>query len=137
MDDLLEAARVFLERDLLPSLTEDAWLHDHTLAAIETLAIIQRELRLSAEQLQTEWQRLNFVQRLNAPMPNDPDEARAALNERHRRLCDEITSGRYDYQPQRAALFEHLLVTTRSQIEISNPDFLRELALEDQQAHDG
>jgi hypothetical protein len=137
MDDLLEASRVFLERDLLPSLTEDAWLRERTLAAIETLAIVQRELRLSAEQLQAEWRRLNFVQRVDAPVPGDMDAIVAALNERNHKLCDEIASGRYDYQPQRAALFEHLLVTTRGQIEVSNPEFLRELALEDRPSPDG
>jgi hypothetical protein len=136
VDNLLEASRVFLERDLLPSLMEDAWMRERTQVTIETLAIVQRELRLSAEQLQAEWRRLNFVQRTDIPMPSDPDEARAALNERNRKLCDEIAAGRYDYQPQRAALFEHLLVTTRGQIEVSNPDFLRELVLEDQQPHD-
>jgi hypothetical protein len=135
VDNLLEAARLFLERDLLPTLMGDAWLRDHTAATIETLAIVQRELRLSAEQLQAEWTRLNFVQRVHTPMPTDLNEAKQALAARNRKVCDEIASGRYDYQPQRAALFEHLLVTTRAQIEVSNPDFLQELVLEDQSRH--
>jgi hypothetical protein len=130
IDQLLEAVRGYLQRDVVPAMQADRKQYYQALVAINVLGIIQREMQMNAEHLKAEWSRLNFVQNLSAPFPADLAEARAALAERNRKLCEEISAGRYDYSPQRSALFEHLKVTTRAQLEVANPKFLQSLAAE-------
>jgi hypothetical protein len=133
--ELLEAVRTHLINEVIPSLkAKDEKLVAQTTIAANVLAIVTREMQFEAEHLRAEWMRLNFVQNTTPPppMPTDVKDIRQALAERNRKLCEEITSGRYDYQPQRAALFEHLLVTARTQLEVANPQFLEALALEDE-----
>jgi hypothetical protein len=128
---LLGAIRTYLDNEVIPAASEDCKQQQRALVAINVLGIVEREMRTSAEHVQTEWTRLNFVQNVTTPLPADGVEARQALAERNRKLCEEISAGRYDYSPQRAALFEHLLVTSHAQLEVANPEFLKELAIED------
>src|SRR5262245_4376102 len=134
VNELLEAAYQHLETQVAPVLHDDRKLYYQTLVAINVLKIIQRELQHGNEHLKEEWTRLNFVQNLTTPYPDDADEVLPALSERNRKLCEEIDAGRYDYMPARAALFEHLLVTTRKQLEVANPRYLEALAEEDKLA---
>ena len=89
-----------------------------------------------ADHLRAEWNGLNFVQNVTMPAPGDAEGLRATLAERNRKLCQEIDAGRYDQMPQRAALFEHLLMTVQTQLEVANPRFLQALAAEDGRAPD-
>ena len=127
---LLEAVKSYLQGDVLPGVQADRKQHDQTLVAINVLGIVEREIQMSADHLKAEWLRLNFVQNVSTPFPVEIAEARGALAERNRKLCEEISAGRYDYAPQRSALFEHLVVTTRAQLEVANPNFLQALAAE-------
>ncbi|MEO8609794.1 MAG: DUF6285 domain-containing protein [Chloroflexota bacterium] len=127
---LLDAVKGYLQREVVPALEADRKQYYQMLVAINVLGIVEREMQMSVEHLQTEWSRLNFVQNVSTPLPTEISEARAALAERNRKLCEEIGAGRYDYAPQRSALFEHLLVTTRAQLEVANPKFLQAIAVE-------
>ncbi len=130
IEQLLGAVRGYLQREVVPSVQADRKQYYQTLVAINVLGIVQRELQMNMEHLKAEWARLNFVQNVSTPLPVDMVEARAALTERNRKFCEEISAGRYDYAPQRSALFEHLLITTRAQLEVANPKFLQALAAE-------
>jgi hypothetical protein len=131
LSQLLDAVRYHLESQVIPAVENDRKLYYQTLVAINVLHIVQRELLMSPDHLRAEWHRLNFVQNVTMPLPNTVNELRAALAERNRKLCQEIDAGRYDYMPQRAALFEHLLMTAQTQLEVANPRFLGALAAED------
>jgi hypothetical protein len=132
LSELLDAVRIHLDHSVVEAVQEDRKLYFQTLVAINALRIIEREMHAGFGPLQAEWGRLNFLQKVEKSLPTHPDEARAALAERNRKLCEEIVAGRYDYAPQRAALFEHLLMTTHEQLEIANPRFLETLAIEDE-----
>jgi hypothetical protein len=133
--ELIEAVRYHLETNVIPELhddpNDDRKLYYQTLVATNVLRIIEREMQTGIEQIREEWMRLNFVQGVDVLFPGEQSTVHDALIERNRKLCEEIKAGRYDYLPQRAALFEHLLLTTRQQLEVSNPKFLEALAAED------
>src|SRR6266540_4259152 len=96
LSDLLDAVRLYLENAITPVIQEDRKLYYQTLVAINVLDIIERQIEMEAEHLRTEWKRLDFVQQTTIPMPPDPDDLRAALDERNRKLCGDINAGRYD-----------------------------------------
>jgi hypothetical protein len=131
--ELLDAVRAYLQDQIVPVVRADRRLYYQTLVAIHVLGTINREMRAHVEHLHEEWKRLNYVQDVKTPMPPDEESLRAALAERNKRLCEDIAAGRYDSSARRAALFEHLVSTTREQLEAANPRFLQALALEDQQ----
>jgi hypothetical protein len=126
------AVRGYLEREIAPDNQVNSHQSQQRENAIRVLGMIEREIQMNVDHLKGEWARLNFVQKVTTPMPADPNEAKAALLERNRKLCEEISAGRFDYAPARAALFEHLLITTRTHLEVANPDFLQFLAAEDE-----
>ncbi len=129
---LLDTVAWYLQEKILPLLKDsDRRRYYETLVAINVLKIARREAVWEMIHLREEWQRLNFVQQVSTPFPDDPITARAELAERNHRLCEDIIAGAYDYWPRQSALFEHLLVTTRAQLEVTNPDFLTRLAQED------
>ena len=132
--ELLDAVRTHLENQVTPAIRDDRKLYYQTLVAANVLQIIEREMQTGVEQIREEWMRLNYVQGVDTLLPSDSTQAKDALAERNRKLCEEINVGRYDFMPQRAALFEHLLVTTRQQLEVNNPKFLEMLAEEDRKS---
>jgi len=121
---LLGAVRAYLQDDATP-------VDRQRQAAINLLGMVEREIQMSADHLKAEWARLNYVQNVTTPLPADFQEAHTALTERNRKFCEEISAGRYDIAPGRAALFEHLLMNAHAQLEVANPDFLQALAVEE------
>lgn len=67
------------------------------------------------------------LQEVERPVPADLN---VALAERNRDLCDAIRAGEYNSTLKQATLYEHLLASTRAQLEVSNPDYLEALAAE-------
>jgi hypothetical protein len=132
ISQLVAAVRGYLENEQPATNQVGSQYAQQRANAIHVLDMIEREIQFNVDHLKGEWARLNFVQKLTTLMPADLNEAKAALRERNRKLCEEISAGRFDYAPARAALFEHLLVTTRTHLEVANPDFLQALAAEDE-----
>jgi hypothetical protein len=130
LSQLLDAVKGYLQREVLPVVQSDRKQYYQALVAINVLGIVEREMQMSVDHLTAEWSRLNFVQNVSTPLPKEIVDAQAALAERNRKLCEEISAGRYDYAPQRSALFEHLLTTAHAQLEVANPKFLQTLAAE-------
>jgi hypothetical protein len=128
---LLDAVKVYLHNEVVPAARADRKAYYQALVAINVLGVVEREIRTNIDHLNAEWARLNFVQNVATPLPADVHEARAALAERNRELCMEINAGRYDTEPGRSALYEHLITTARAQLEVANPKFLQALAVED------
>lgn len=132
ISQLVAAVRIYLENETTADKQDNNQQSQQRANAIRVLGMIEREIQFNVDHIKGEWDRLNFVQKVTTPMPADPNEAKSALLERNRKLCEEINAGRFDYAPARAALFEHLLVTTRAHLEVANPDFLQSLAAEDE-----
>ncbi|MCB9450318.1 MAG: hypothetical protein H6672_02700 [Anaerolineaceae bacterium] len=133
---LLDTVSWFLQEQILPLLKDsDPRRYYETLITINALKIARREAAWEMTHLREEWGRLNFIQQVNTPLPDNPNAVQTALAERNRRLCDDIAAGLYDYWPRQAALFEHLLMTTRAQLEVTDPDFLAQLAQEDSRSN--
>ncbi len=129
--ELLAAVRLHLQGQVMPLLEDERKVAYETRVAIHVISIIERELHSALEPLKEEWQRLDFVQGKPQTLPADPGALQPALAERNRKLCDEIRAGRYDFHPAKAALYEHLLLNARAELEINNPGFLEALVIED------
>jgi hypothetical protein len=121
--ELLEAARHFLEIELIPTLG-DARLRFQTLITANVLAIVERELLAEEEHLASEWQLLaDLLQWQDAP-PERLSVLRQAVRQGNVELCGRIRSGAFD-QPARfreaAAALRQLVVR---KLEVANPRYL-------------
>jgi hypothetical protein len=132
LEELLAAVHFYVQERVQPAVAGDARLAEETRIAGEAIALVLRQLRAGVEPLRAEWQRLDYVLGRSVPFPADPTDAEDGLRERERKLCEWINAGLYDLPARRAALFEHLMLNVRAQLEIANPSFLEELAQEDQ-----
>ncbi|MCC6612141.1 MAG: hypothetical protein IT320_01620 [Anaerolineae bacterium] len=131
LSELLDAVRMHLEDQIIPAVKPDPRLYFHTLVAINLLKIAGRELVYRDAHLQAAWQRLNALEDTDKARPADAQEAMDALALRSDQLCAAIRHGDYDYEVKRAALFEHLLQSTREQLEVASPRHLQILQQED------
>jgi hypothetical protein len=129
---LIEAAQVHLETNVIPALKAERKLYFQTLVAVNVLRVAQRELKLRPRHLKAEWARLNHLQEIDLPMPPIDEELAAALERRNRQLGADIRDAQYDPPNHQAALLAHLITTVQEQLEVSNPKFLQQLAEEDQ-----
>jgi hypothetical protein len=127
--ELIDAVRGHLESQIIPAVKGDGKLYFQTLVAINVLRVVERELSLAPDHLQSEWGRLDHLEgEMN--MPSDPRAAVNTLHDRNTQLCDNIRVGRYDGE-YKQALFEHLVATTIEQLQVANPKYLQTLAQED------
>ncbi len=128
--ELIDAARMHMETNVIPAVREDRKLYFRTLVAINVLKIAERELELGAGHSAAAWERLNAIEGVDTPAPKNENALRQALQERHMALCERIRAGDYD-RGENQALFEHLKATTIAQLEIANPKYLQRIAAED------
>lgn len=127
--ELIEAALLHIEENVLPAVRDDRKLYFQTLAAANALRMVRREMALAREHLYAEWNRLNALEGDDTPMPLEPGKLRIELARRNRRLCADIGAGKYDHHAQHD-LIDHLKASTREQLEVANPAFLHALAAE-------
>jgi hypothetical protein len=117
--ELLSAARVFLESELLPTLT-DARLRFQTLVTANVLAIVERELLAEEEHLLAEWQALAPGESVPARLA----ELRQAVRAANERLCEQVRRGDFD-QPERfRALCAEMRRVVERKLEVTNPRYL-------------
>ena len=119
--ELLQAAREFLEGEVVPSL--DGRRKFHARVAANVLAIVVRELELERGQIAREWRRLDALVG-EAALPTDPGAAREALAARTEQLCAKIRSGDADAGVFRDEVLVHLRATVREKLAIANPRML-------------
>lgn len=120
-EELLDAVRGFLERDVVPSL--EGTRKFHARVAVNVLSIVRRELAAQEEQLAAEWQRLDAIL-ASEPMPGNPGAVKRRLLERSRELCSRIQAGEADTGSFRQAVIEHVRETVREKLAVANPKLL-------------
>jgi hypothetical protein len=102
--ELIEAVREFMERELLPTLS-DARLKFQTLVAMDVLRLAQRESTSEEAALVAEWSLLS-----QEPRPETLTNLRRAIHEKNEELCHQIRQGEY--------VEEELLRLLREQIRL-------------------
>jgi hypothetical protein len=120
-EELLDAVREFLERDVVPAL--DGTRKFHARVAANVLAIVRRELAAESEQLAAEWLRLDALLAFE-PMPVDLRSLKRHLAERTRDLCRRIQAGEADAGEFRQAVIAHVRETVREKLTVANPRLL-------------
>jgi hypothetical protein len=120
--ELIEAVRLFLEKEVLPILV-DARLRFQTLVAVNVLSIAGREMSSEEAMLREEW-------RLLAPMlvwteeePAGLAELRQAVARMNASLCALIREGAFDEVArwQALAMIQRRLVQRK--LEVANPRY--------------
>lgn len=130
--ELLDAARLHLEQNIIPAVKSDARLYFQTLVAINVLKIVRRELAFAPRHAAAEWASLNVLEGVEAAPPHDLASLQAAISERNQQLCTAIRAGDYDTGEKRGNLLEHVKAVTIAQLEVANPKFLQTLLKEDE-----
>jgi hypothetical protein len=121
--ELVEAVQVFLEKELLPGLT-DARLRFQTLVAANVLSIARRELSADEAMLREEWRLLAPVLAESGGEPAKMEDLRQSVWAMNERMCAMIREGTFD-GPERwrelAGVLRRLVV---GKLEVANPRFL-------------
>jgi hypothetical protein len=123
--ELLDAARMHLEQQVIPAVRADPKLYFQTLVAINVLKIVGREIALGDSHAAAEWAGLNMLEGKAIELPTPLSTLNTALASRNQALCAAIRAGDYDEPQKKAALFSHLMMTTAAQLEVANPKFLQ------------
>lgn len=128
--ELLEAACLHLEQQVVPAIKADRKLYFQTLVAINVLKIVGREMALKLGQVADLWEKLDALEGDVSPLPDDLSLYESELDKRLKNLCRAIQEGEYDGAEQRKALLDYLIYSTEAQLMVANPRFLQGLAAE-------
>jgi Domain of unknown function (DUF6285) len=118
--ELIAAARLFLETELLPALT-DPRLRFQTLVAAHVLGIAEREL--PAEESDLRWEATwlaDVLGKVSAPA-NSLEDLRLQVREGNRLLCASIRDGKFDGEPAYRQLGAKLREVVSRKLRIANP----------------
>src|SRR5438105_4442104 len=120
--ELIDAVRGFLEKELLPALT-DGRLRFQTLVAANVLAVAGRELTTETASLEEEWGVLEaLLGREERPVRTQ--ELRQAVERRNRELSERIRGGFFDEPVRCRALVQSLRRVVVRKLEVANPRHL-------------
>lgn len=125
--ELIAAARMQIERNVLPALAEPR-LRFQTLVAANVLAIVERELASGEMQLAAAWRRMAALLGDAAAVPPAGAELRSAVVEQNLALCDAIRAGEFDAGAQRQTLLAHLRHTAEAELAVANPRYLERMS---------
>jgi hypothetical protein len=120
--ELIDAVRGYLEKELLPALT-DPRLRFQTLVAANVLAVAGRELATEAEYLEEEWGLLDALLGREEKPARTP-EPRRAVERRNRQLCERIRAGDFDGPERLRELSQALRRVVVRKLEVANPRYL-------------
>jgi hypothetical protein len=118
--ELVDAVRLFLEKELLPGLT-DQRLRFQTLVAAHVLGIAGREMQTEEELLREEWQKLASLLHEKGSEPAGVEPLRQGVREMNGRLCTLIRRGAYDAPESRHGLALVLRHLVGRKLEVANP----------------
>jgi hypothetical protein len=121
--ELVDAVRLFLEKELLPGLS-DARLRFQTLVAANVLAIAGREMAGEEAMLREEWRLLAPLVREGAPEPAGMTELRRMIQDMDERLCALIRKGTFDDAARWRDLAPMLRQSVLRKLEVANPRFV-------------
>jgi hypothetical protein len=121
--ELVAATRLYLEKELLPTLN-DARLRFQTLVAANVLAIVEREWLGEERQLLEDWRWLAPVLDLAGPAPQRLPEMHQSVREAHEQLCQRIRAGDYDEPACFRSLAQQLRRSVERKLEVANPRYL-------------
>jgi hypothetical protein len=127
---LLDAVRLHLEMNVVPSVRADPRLYFQTLVALNLLKIGQRELVQGAELLREEWIAINELREEEIEMPEREDFLASELNVRRAALGTAIRTGKYDSPELQMRLAGYLEEIVVAQLTLNNPALSARLAKE-------
>ncbi len=119
--ELLEAVRLFLERELIPEL--EGVRRFHTRVASNVLSIVSREIELEEPRLRRLYPELAQLLGDPAPLPLNPAELAEGVERLERVLTRRIRAGDADASPWREQVIEVLGAAARGRLAISNPGY--------------
>ena len=121
--ELIAAARVYLEQELIPAQT-DARLRFQTLVAANVLAIAERDLATEEAHLAEEWRQLSKLLNLADTAPEQLSALRQGVLEKNRLPRQGILAGDFDEQSKFLALCRQLRAIVERKLEVANPRYL-------------
>lgn len=122
--ELLEAAREFLEREVLPTLTAHG-LRYRTLIALNLLRLVEREIPGREARLSAELAALHdLLDRPAVAPPADAALLEARVREASRELCERIRAGAADAGPWRARVLAYVDGMIEAKLAINDPQRL-------------
>ena len=130
--DLLDAARLHIEQNVVPHIKDDRVLYFQTLVAINVMKVVRSEIELKPKHLRMVWKALESLENASTTMPHETHLLEQAVQNRLAKLCVDIRAGHYDDPDADTALLDFLTMEATLQLEVANPKFLQQLATEDQ-----
>lgn len=122
-NELLDAVRLFLEKELLPTL-DDARLRFQTLIAINVLTIAGREWANEEPSLVEEYLLLAGLLGESKSPPGSLQALRQAVREGNEKLCQRIRSGALEAQQAEGEALKVVQQLVRRKLEIAHPRYL-------------
>jgi hypothetical protein len=122
--ELVEAVASFLEREIIPTLS-DPRLRFRALVAANVLTIVSRELASGEAMLREEWRRLaKLLGKTGSEPPGRADELSKEVQALNRELCARLRAGQADQEPFYSEAFNHAEATVIDKLRIANPRYL-------------
>jgi hypothetical protein len=121
--ELVSAARLFLESELLPTLT-DARLRFQTLVTANVLAIVEREMQSEERDMTEEFQVLGKFLDRAAETPRTVGELKRAVHDMNEAVCRRIREGEFDDESRFHTLSEEVERLVRRKLSVANPKYL-------------
>src|SRR5437016_973820 len=121
VDELLQAIEVFLDREVVPNLAGSRGFHARV--AANALRIVRRELTMSEERMDSEWEGL---EQLLGPLerPATQKALSEAIRARNEELCERIREAGADGGELSEQVFEHVRRTVAGKLRVSDPGLL-------------
>jgi hypothetical protein len=119
-EELVDAVRLFLEKELLPGQT-DARTRFQTLVAANVLAIAGREMAGEESGLREEWRLLAPLVGEVGPVATGLTDLRRAVREMNKQLCALIRQGTFDEAGRWRDLATLLRKLVLRKLEVANP----------------
>ncbi|HEX5939079.1 MAG TPA: DUF6285 domain-containing protein [Dehalococcoidia bacterium] len=119
--ELLEAIEKFLDEQVVPA--TQGTVKFLTRVSVNSLRIVQRELRMEEEALNREWNGLNGLLGTESP-PQMLTPLREAVSARNQQLAQRIQQGDADEGDWADAVFDHVRLAVRDKAAIADPRLL-------------